>query len=920
MKSKVLILLIIIFHGLISYGQIILNGVLITDENQPVPYTRISTAGGQSDLTDSKGQFSIHLSVDFIEGESVILLVDKRDWIINYPLDGRWNLPNIELQQVQTTKVIIVPKGSKALWSNARIENCIKEMSDKIAKLRLEQLNTQTTPIDFAYYLDEWAEKYGFTKNQVKEFFDEWADKTSNTKDKHVLGLNEFYKKNFSKAATYFEDAAIEDEIKMKNINEEYNKKRFRAYDNWMLSGDMLSNEEKYEDALLKYENAYNLLDKNDSISKWAITKWVLANTKKLITGQTSTNSLQYLLNSIKDYEEIINAFTDYENPTFKAMINVSLAEAYLAHSFNYSDSISYRSAIELIIETANIINRKKIKDEKIKAKIEYKLGNLFYEFGKEGADELKIDSYNNAVIALNNALNFFTLEKYPSTWGNIQNKLSEIVQLKAGSALDSESVSLYHQAINHSNAALTVFTRINDPCNWANSQYHLGRCYSELIGFDTTSYSNANAAFLASSQVYTLKQYPQDWARIQKQMAGAFYNLSKMEQGEKKKALLYSSIALFDSALFVFKQKEFPAEWATIQNNLGSVYEKLAEENDGEQSVKLYLESLDAYNAALTIRKKDIFPRDWALTQSNIGDTYKSLSNLIPETERYNILQRAENAYNLALTVYNKKYSPKEYAENQKDLAVIFTGKWAYSSVGVVADEWLRLAINKYKDALTIFKPETSFESYRIIQMNLAQIYDYFGNYIEESNCYLNLLLIEPDNEYCYRSICQVFHENLFEYSKALELHKKWINIHPSDISTKCEMVENLFTTGHYLESEDLYFKIIGSDKISSYVRIALKSIQIANCIAQNKNIQIDERLNDLINDIRIESDTFQVGWNFKGTTHYINSNAELQYYNEWLMDFFKIIESTKGKEEMTKSLALIKKQWNLLNKNEIK
>ena len=99
-----------------------LNGRLLTDEKRPVMNTRVSVAGRQSGLTDANGRFSIDLSSDLKEGERVIITVRKKGWVINYPLDGEWNLPNMGLQRVQTLDVIIAPLGSKALWTDARIE------------------------------------------------------------------------------------------------------------------------------------------------------------------------------------------------------------------------------------------------------------------------------------------------------------------------------------------------------------------------------------------------------------------------------------------------------------------------------------------------------------------------------------------------------------------------------------------------------------------------------------------------------------------------------------------------------------------------------------------------------------------------------------------------------------------------------
>ena len=127
MRSRTLKPAFLIIHlcCCFTFAQIKLNGTLLTDAEAPVADTKISVAGGQQDITDSRGQFSIELSLDFIQGERVILTVQKDGWVINHPLDGEWNLPNVALQKIQFTKVIIVPKGSKALWTHDRIEKHI---------------------------------------------------------------------------------------------------------------------------------------------------------------------------------------------------------------------------------------------------------------------------------------------------------------------------------------------------------------------------------------------------------------------------------------------------------------------------------------------------------------------------------------------------------------------------------------------------------------------------------------------------------------------------------------------------------------------------------------------------------------------------------------------------------------------------
>jgi hypothetical protein len=65
MKFSWLLLLCCVLYGM-AEAQITLNGDLQTDTGKLIPNTQISVAGGPSDVTDSKGQFSIKLSLDFL--------------------------------------------------------------------------------------------------------------------------------------------------------------------------------------------------------------------------------------------------------------------------------------------------------------------------------------------------------------------------------------------------------------------------------------------------------------------------------------------------------------------------------------------------------------------------------------------------------------------------------------------------------------------------------------------------------------------------------------------------------------------------------------------------------------------------------------------------------------------------------------
>ena len=55
---------------------------------------------GEPVLTDASGRFSIQLSSKLRDGERVVMAVDKKNWLINQPLDGEWKLPTIGSQNL----------------------------------------------------------------------------------------------------------------------------------------------------------------------------------------------------------------------------------------------------------------------------------------------------------------------------------------------------------------------------------------------------------------------------------------------------------------------------------------------------------------------------------------------------------------------------------------------------------------------------------------------------------------------------------------------------------------------------------------------------------------------------------------------------------------------------------------------------
>ena len=254
------------------YSQINLKGFLETDNGSTISNVRIAVSGTEGTWTDSLGYFQITVPNDFVEGEQVIIKVYKKNWEINQPLDGIWNLPSKKYQNIYETKIILVPHGSKKLWSNERIEKYISQLADENAKLKLElgqskidlQIN-KPKAIDFLSNFDEWAKKYGYTIDEVKKYFDNWAesDYIKNSSNYRIIALRNFYLKNLKEAAVNFEKAARIEQLRMETS-------KLSAYQNWLDAGNSYFIDDKYEEALIRFYKADSLVTQKNYPKQWA--------------------------------------------------------------------------------------------------------------------------------------------------------------------------------------------------------------------------------------------------------------------------------------------------------------------------------------------------------------------------------------------------------------------------------------------------------------------------------------------------------------------------------------------------------------------------------------------------------------------------------------------------------------------------
>jgi len=593
-------LVIIFVCGSSMAQQIRLNGKLVTDDKRPVRNTRVGVAGKQAGLTDGNGRFSISLSGGLKEGERVIITVEKKGWVINYPLDGEWNLPNIGLQKIQTLDVVIVPLGSKALWTHARIEKEMTKLSNRIAQLQKQ--GNQPKHIDFSDYMRELANKYGSTPQEAKGAFDDWANAVKASADHHVKGLVDFYNQNFASAAENFKKAAVKSE---ENAGEE-----------WKLAGNSASSAYNFQDAVVSYDQARKLISKTKSPDKWAEVTHLIGIAKvELGVRLEGQEGIKTLSESVAAFRESLLIKTHERQP----------------HDW---------------------------------ATTQNSLGNALLEQGMRAEPTESPRLMNDAVAAYRQALSVFTFEQYPEGWAgtysNLGNALSQQgirIEGPEGAGPLTEAVAAYRQAS-------LVFTRERFAKQWAGIQINLGNTLKELgiraQGKESIRLLHeAETARRQALLVFRRDDAPQEWAMATVSLATTLKELGVRTEGSEGLRLLREALATYNDATSVFSNKSTPQYWAMTQNGLGGALKELGMRVPGQEGLMLLRQAVDAYQRTLTVYSREHLPQDWAMAQDNLGRVFFILKDWTNAARCFtNFLQvypDAKLAYDAAALLYHE-------------------------------------------------------------------------------------------------------------------------------------------------------------------------------------------------------------------------------------------------------------------------
>lgn len=459
----------------VAMGQKIkLEGRLITDQGEPVPNTRVRVGDEQPALTDANGVFSTQLSAKAHVGERVVIVVEKKNWLINQPLDGEWTLPAMRSHNLD---VVIVPWGSKALWTDARIEKELKRKPDQIGK-----------GFELDEYIQALARKYGSTPQVTKEAFDKWA--TNQNENGNAL---------------------------------KEQGRRLDGPEAVRLLGEAVS----------AYRRALSIFTSESKPLEWATTQHNLGNAlQEQGSRATASEAIRLLAESVAAYRQSLTIRTREQLPRQWATTQNDLGNALQGQGTRAQGTDATRllgEAAAAYSESLLFFTREYVPQDW--AMIQHNLGSALHERGTrtEGPEALRL--LGEAVVAYRQALLVRTRERVPQQWAVTQNNLANALQAQATRTAGAAALHLLDEAVTAYRQSLLVFTRDRLPKLWAMTKHNLGSALQEQGARAQGSEAErllgeAVAAYLEALQVWTREQRPQQWTMAQNNLARAYLNL----------------------------------------------------------------------------------------------------------------------------------------------------------------------------------------------------------------------------------------------------------------------------------------------------------------------------------------------------------------------------------------------------------
>ncbi len=318
---------------------------------------------------------------------------------------------------------------------------------------------------------------------------------------------------------------------------------------------------ELIEKALAAYEMALKAVSETNSDDYRAAVTGIAE--AYIIMGEAEHNP-EIINKALQSYENILTNLNPGQLPEEYSSTVIEIGSAYRLLAKMQNKEINLSCAIKLYQNAIKILEAGQF--GKVKAVILEQLGFTLMEMGEPNP---KGNYWNLAMKAFIEALQFFRFEKFPQKYSVINNALGKCYQRMASIG---ETTANLQRAYKGFENALKYYTLENFPQEYATNMRLIGVVYrsmaeslkdvdiktaNECNEYKVDRLSNASGAFKGALKVFTLENYPADYAEVQFNLGEVYSVMATVQNANEYRA---KAIEAFEEALKVFTPEANPA------------------------------------------------------------------------------------------------------------------------------------------------------------------------------------------------------------------------------------------------------------------------------------------------------------------------------------------------------------------------
>jgi tetratricopeptide (TPR) repeat protein len=322
---------------------------------------------------------------------------------------------------------------------------------------------------------------------------------------------------------------------------------------------------------------------------------------------------------------------------------------------------------------------------------------------------------------------------------------------------------------------------------------------------------------------VFTLEQFPQEWARAQCILATNLDQQAALAEGEPGNQHLAEALEATRQALRVFTPEQFPEDWAKIQRTRGDILLNQAKRTEGQEGALFFTDATESYYQALRVLTREQFPQEWAGLQNSMGYTFLVQATRAEGERKAQLLASGSECFQHALEVFTYERFPGVWIISRSNQALAF---------GLAG---------RYKEALAVF---------------------------------LEVLARSPAS--ALRSFDLVLNDPNIDRHQILTFLQGWLASDPKNPTAGILEISTLFVTGDFVKCKASTTSSLAIPGLSASQRIVLLSYAAAAEMAADGTDTVSA-LATLVKEVEAQPAQFRIPWNFPGTLLFLREHHDL-------------------------------------------